>query len=174
MQGSRLAFGDRRHHLGVEVAVRRPFASAGRELFAPPRFSSLKTTQAGSANPRDTQMHDERSFSHSYLEYDRSTARPPSLWQRIVGGVVMLGVFALALTVSVALFAVVLTVGAIVWGYLWWKTRDLRKAMREHMNARPPDGGVHTGREHEPGGPRGVIIDGEVVREDRGGGKDPR
>jgi hypothetical protein len=111
-------------------------------------------------------MHDERSFSGLYLNSDRPGARAPSLWQRIVGGVAVVGVFALALTVSIALFAVVLTVGAIVWGYLWWKTRDLRRAMREHMNAHTADSGMRFDTTQPgPADTRGVIIEGEVIRE---------
>jgi len=45
---------------------------------------------------------------------------------------------------SMVILAVVAVVGLAVWAYLWWKTRDLRKAMRE----RPPGGHV---------------VDGEVV-----------
>ena len=93
-------------------------------------------------------MHKDPRFSGLYLNLDRGGAQAPSLWQKIVGGVAALGVFALALTFSVALFAVVITVGVVVWGYLWWKTRALRKQMREH----PPTG-------------RGMVIEGEVIRE---------
>jgi hypothetical protein len=48
---------------------------------------------------------------------------------------------------SVLLFAVVATVGVVAWGYLWWRTRELRRRMRAH----PPGGGV--------------VIEGEVIRE---------
>ncbi len=52
---------------------------------------------------------------------------------------------AVAFMLSVLVFAVVVTGGLLVWGYLWWKTRNLRKGMRE----RPPEGRV---------------IEGEVIR----------
>ena len=111
-------------------------------------------------------MHKDPRFSGLFLNLDRGSATPPSLWQKIVGGVVMVGVFALALTFSVALFAVVITVGAVAWGYFWWKTRAVRKAMREHMaaemDARRADGAAH-GR--GGAGTRGLIIEGEVIRE---------
>lgn len=42
---------------------------------------------------------------------------------------------------SVLLFAVIIAVGLLVWGYVWWKTREVRKAMREH----PPGGTVIEG-----------------------------
>jgi hypothetical protein len=110
-------------------------------------------------------MHDHRSTSGPYLLSARPDARPPTLWQRIVGGVVLVAVFALALTVSIALFAVVLTVGAIVWGYLWWKTRDLRRAIREQMAAGTAGGDMGPGTGSGPGAAHGVVIEGEVVRE---------
>ena len=51
-----------------------------------------------------------------------------------------------AFTFSLVLFAVLVVVGLLVWTYLWWKTRALRKQMRE----RPPGGRV---------------IEGEVIRD---------
>lgn len=118
-------------------------------------------------------MQKDPRFSGLYLNLDRGSATPPSLWQKIVGGVVMVGVFALALTFSVALFAVVITVGLVVWGYFWWKTRAVRKAMREHMAAgmdprRAAAEAYSSTRAEAPGAraeTRGLIIEGEVVRE---------
>jgi hypothetical protein len=108
-------------------------------------------------------MYRDPRFSGLFI--NRGSATPPSLWQKIVGGVAMVGVFVLALTFSVALFAVVLTVGAIAWAYLWWKTRAVRKAMREHMAAEMDAqraGGRGPG---EATAARGLIIEGEVIRE---------
>ena len=45
---------------------------------------------------------------------------------------------------SVVVLAVIAVLGLAVWGYLWWKTRKLRRAMREHA-------------------PDGQIIDGEAI-----------
>lgn len=42
---------------------------------------------------------------------------------------------------SLLVFAILATGGLLVWGYLWWKTRDLRRQMRE----RPPGGRVIEG-----------------------------
>jgi hypothetical protein len=53
---------------------------------------------------------------------------------------------AAAFMLSVIVFAVVASGGLLVWGYLWWRTRHLRKGMREQ----PPEGRV---------------IEGEVIRE---------
>jgi len=42
---------------------------------------------------------------------------------------------------SLLVFAILVTGGLLVWGYLWWKTRELRRQMRE----RPPGGRVIEG-----------------------------
>jgi len=63
-----------------------------------------------------------------------------------VGAVLLVAVF----TVSLLVFAIVVTGGLLVLGYLWWKTRDLRKQIREQMRQRP------TGER---------VIEGEVIRE---------
>ena len=52
-----------------------------------------------------------------------------------------------AFTFSLLVFAILVTGVLLVWGYLWWKTRELRRQMRE----RPPGG---------------LVIEGEAIRED--------
>ena len=42
---------------------------------------------------------------------------------------------------SLLVFAILVTVGLLVWSYLWWKTRELRRQIRE----RPPGGRVIEG-----------------------------
>lgn len=44
---------------------------------------------------------------------------------------------------SVVLLAVIAVGGLLAWGYVWWKTRALRRAMREPE--RPADGQVIEG-----------------------------
>lgn len=64
----------------------------------------------------------------------------------IIAGAALL---VLGLMFSVALFAFVAVAGLIAWGYFWWKTRALRKAM-----AQRPSGA---------GSPDGDIFEGEVI-----------
>ncbi|MBU1237695.1 MAG: hypothetical protein KJ634_03655 [Gammaproteobacteria bacterium] len=45
----------------------------------------------------------------------------------VVGGVLLV----LGLMFSAVVVVAGIVIGLIVWGYLWWKTRELRRAMRE-------------------------------------------
>lgn len=104
---------------------------------------------------------------------------------RLFGVVFGIAALILTLTVSVFVFAAVLVIGAIAFGYFWWKTRDVRRqmrAMREQYArggfdgmpggfpggfpggaGRRPDDAQGRGN---PGGTGGRVIDGEAVRED--------
>ena len=69
----------------------------------------------------------------------------------VLGGAVLLAsAFAISLVILVIALAVVLTFG----GYLWWKTRELRRQMRERM------------QEQRQSPPVGEVIEGEVISED--------
>jgi O-antigen/teichoic acid export membrane protein len=91
-------------------------------------------------------MYKDDRLAGLFRAFGGSAAKPSSLLQKIVATITALLVFGLALMFSVVLFAVVVTVGAIAWGYLWWKSRGLRKQMRENP-------------------PGGLVIEGEVIRE---------
>lgn len=64
--------------------------------------------------------------------------------RKLVAVVTTVAVISLALMFSVVVIAVILVVGAIAWSYLWWKTRHLRKQMRNHPS-------------------RGVVMEGDIV-----------
>lgn len=66
----------------------------------------------------------------------------------------------LVFTLSVLLFAALVAGGPLVWGYLWWKTRELRRELRSEMTRQMG--------ERPPGG---RVIEGEVIRD---GGSDDR
>lgn len=72
------------------------------------------------------------------------------------------GLLALVLTFSLVIFAFVVVGGLLAWGYLLWKTRKVRRQMREAMQEQMR----HPGRSQDEAG--GLIIEGEVVREDTG------
>ena len=86
--------------------------------------------------------------------------KPVGPLQKIAAVVVAVLVFGLALTFSILFFAVVVAVGGLIWGYLWWKTRNLRKVMQEaQAQARGPSS-------RRPAADV-TVIEGEVLREVR-------
>jgi hypothetical protein len=66
--------------------------------------------------------------------------------------VAMVGV---VLMFSAVLFAIIIVAGTIAWAYLWWKTRELRKQMRNF----PPR---EVRREEKMS--NGEVFEGEVIR----------
>lgn len=72
----------------------------------------------------------------------------------IVMGAVML---VSAFVISLAFFVVALAVVLVVGGYLWWKTRDLRRQMREQLRQHD------TTRPQHDHSSRADVIDGVVL-----------
>lgn len=60
-----------------------------------------------------------------------------------------------AFTFSLVLFVVLVAGGLLVWAYLWWKTRELRRQMRQRQET--------NGMRDQPAG--GRVIEGEVIRD---------
>jgi hypothetical protein len=76
---------------------------------------------------------------------------------KLVAFVAATGLLVLAFIFSVVLLAVLVTGGLALFGYFWWKTRALRRRLREN----PPGGHVIEG---EVIGDREAIRDIEVIR----------
>jgi hypothetical protein len=70
----------------------------------------------------------------------------------LIGAVALTG---LVLMFSAVLFSIILVAGTIAWAYLWWKTRELRKMMRDF----PP-----RAMEREQMAGEGAVFEGEVIR----------
>lgn len=99
------------------------------------------------------------------------SARPAGVVKKALAIVVAAALFVLAMMASVVLFAVVLTAGAVLWGYLWWKTRAARKAMAERM----AEAQAWQQRQQQgSSGASGLVLEGEVIREIRPGDEDRR
>ncbi len=60
-----------------------------------------------------------------------SPAQPPSLLRKLVALVITVAMFALVLMFSAVVLVVILVVGVLAGAYFWWKTRAMRKQMRE-------------------------------------------
>ena len=82
-------------------------------------------------------------------------AKSPGLLRKLVGLVVTVAVVGLVLMFSAVVFAIIMVVGTIAWAYLWWKSRELRKQMRD-ISSRTME------REQMTGG--GNVFEGEVIR----------
>ena len=66
------------------------------------------------------------------------------LLEKIVALMVGTVLLIVGLMFSLVLFAIIVAVGLAAWGYFWWKTRKLRKVMREQQTV-------------------GHVIDGEAI-----------
>lgn len=74
----------------------------------------------------------------------------PGLLEKILTLVVGALLLVAAFMFSLLILAVAIIVGLMVWGYFWWKTREIRRVMREqHPREQPPPGGH--------------VIEGEVI-----------
>jgi hypothetical protein len=51
--------------------------------------------------------------------------------RKLAALIVTVAMAGLALMFSAVLFAIIIVAGAIAWAYLWWRTRELRKLMRD-------------------------------------------
>lgn len=61
----------------------------------------------------------------------------------------------LVLMFSAVLLAILLLVGTIAWAYLWWKTRELRKQMRDIQSR---------AEQREKMASNDAVFEGEVIR----------
>ena len=71
----------------------------------------------------------------------------------ILGVIVLAG----ALMFSLVFFAVIAVAGLVLWGWFWWKTRALRRQIREQMQAQSVE--MDSAPEAQ-----GEVIEGEVIR----------
>lgn len=82
-----------------------------------------------------------------YQESAISRAKNLALKAIVVAGAAV--AVASAFAISLVILAIALAVVLVFGGYLWWKTRDVRKQLRERMQA--------------PSAPGGRVIEGEVI-----------
>ena len=61
--------------------------------------------------------------------------RPQGPVAQLIAALVALVMLVAGVMFSVVFLAVLAVAGMLLWGYFWWKTRALRKVMREHMEA---------------------------------------
>lgn len=76
--------------------------------------------------------------------------KSPTLPGKIAKLLVSIVLVGLGLMFSALLLVVIITVGAMIWSYLWWKSRDLRKQIHQYSSAQYSSSNV--------------VIEGEVIR----------
>jgi hypothetical protein len=95
------------------------------------------------------------------------TARPQGLVAKTLSVVLGVAVVVSAFVVSIAFFAVAAVLVLAFGGYLWWKTRDLRRQLREQMQEGLVQGGPmqdgNVTQEFRPADSPGDVIEGVVV-----------
>jgi len=87
-----------------------------------------------------------------------SQAKPPSLLRKLVALVITVTMFALVLMFSAVLLVVLLVVGLIVFAYVWWKTREVRRVMRMMRSVATPEA------RREAQASNDGVFEGEVIR----------
>lgn len=90
------------------------------------------------------------------IGWNGKAGTPMNLWQKLVAYAAGAAVLVVMLMMSAVLFAVALTAALIIWARFWWKTRELRKRMREAPTDDPFAAFRHA---TEPG----RVIEGEIV-----------
>lgn len=91
-----------------------------------------------------------------------SPVKPRGLLRKTGAVVAAVALAGVALMFSAVLLVFLLCVGAVAFAWLWWKTRELRRQMRDF----PPRGAT---MEHEVFSSevfRGEVIEGEAIRVD--------
>ena len=96
---------------------------------------------------------EQMKFSQRYARFN---TQPQSLLGKLLTLVLGAAFLVLAFMFSLVALAVVAVGGTLLWGWLWWKTRAIRKQMREQ-------GPHNTDLNRE--GSSGRIIEGEVIHE---------
>ena len=90
------------------------------------------------------------------------SARPPSLLRKTAAVIATVALAGVALMFSAILLAVIL-IGVVFGGaYLWWKTRELRKLMKEQRDF-SPQGATMRGDAFAGEVFKGEVIEGEVI-----------
>lgn len=59
---------------------------------------------------------------------------PPNLLQRILGAMLGIALFIAAFIFASVLLAIAATAALLIWGWLWWRTREVRRAARAGDN----------------------------------------
>ena len=88
----------------------------------------------------------------------------PGFFGKVLGVVAGAALLVLGLMFSVVLLAVLVVAGLAAWAWFWWKTRNIRRQLREQPAS----------AYSAPSDDDGTIIEGEAVRENDRTDRSPR
>ncbi|WP_018411919.1 hypothetical protein [Methyloversatilis thermotolerans] len=91
--------------------------------------------------------------------------QPKGFLAKLLAVVLTAGLLVLGLMFSVIVVAVALVIGVGLWGWMYWKTRALRRQMRDAMEAAAREGRTGVPPGNDSGG--GRVIEGEVISSER-------
>lgn len=94
------------------------------------------------------------------LDHNRRRNPLAAIFTAIAGAALLVAGFFFSLVI----LSVVAVVGLALWSYFWWKTRALRRQLCEQMEQMQGQAQRDPARDDTP--TEGVIIEGEVIRED--------
>ena len=83
------------------------------------------------------------------------SSKPPGALRRVAALIVTAAVVGLALMFGVVLLVALVLLGTMGWAYLWWKTRELRKMMRNFSSSE---------ERREATASNDAVFEGEVIR----------
>jgi hypothetical protein len=55
----------------------------------------------------------------------------PNILLRVLGVMLGIAMFVAAFIFASVILAIVVAAALVIWGWVWWRTRDIRRAMRE-------------------------------------------
>jgi hypothetical protein len=83
---------------------------------------------------------------------------PKSLLGKVVTAILGAGILVAAFVFSLVVLAIVIVGGLLFATFVWWRTRDLRKQLREQQRLRVQHGSAQSDAQ-------GQVYEGEVIRE---------
>src|SRR5664279_3305505 len=95
------------------------------------------------------------------INFNPRQGQPRSVLAQVLTAIVGLAALVLGLMFSAVFFVVLAVAGLILWAYFWWKTRALRKQIREQMAVQAGQGFAKPTPDPASGGD---VIEGEAVR----------
>ncbi|OIO83052.1 MAG: hypothetical protein AUJ88_00450 [Gallionellaceae bacterium CG1_02_56_997] len=91
------------------------------------------------------------------------TSNSPRLLSRLIGFIITAALIVVGLMFSAVLLVFIVIAGVIAFGYLWWKTRAMRKQMRKQMREQQNARGGAANDVFGDDDFKGEIIEGEVI-----------